>query len=84
MCRDPEASGALGKPSVSAPASQPSTELPVVRAEEDEVDTVEEVAALARSRMLFCQHGATTKGFFLVQRSRGFRSAGEALCVSAS
>ena len=46
-CRDPEASGALEKPSVSAPASQPSTELPVVKAEEDEVDMVDEVAAMA-------------------------------------
>lgn len=47
LCRDPEASGALEKPSLSAPASQPSTELPLVKAEEEDADTMDDVAALA-------------------------------------
>ena len=47
--RDPEASGALDKPSQSAAASQPSTELPPVKAEAEEggMDMMDDVAAMA-------------------------------------
>ncbi len=47
--RDPEASGALEKPSQSAAASQPSTELPPVKAEAEEggMDMMDDVAAMA-------------------------------------